>query len=254
VVADAQLSCEDGSSDPFGYRALVDDLVWSVQKTSAQRGRARRLVQMIPGLLQRMREGLARIGYPPELTQRFFDHLITLHKAAVQEGRDPQAQKAAEQAWEEESKFTDSQVEMWLDGVEVQESGYVDFPGLEMDTEHVASPEAAQQEAQALQHAGGGAEAGEEVASVRVEDLRVGTWVELRIQDEWVRAQLTWCSPHATLFMFTSVSGAAHSMSRRTLDKLRSSDQLRVVADRPVVDEALDQVAQAALKNSLGKQ
>ena len=62
---------------------------------------------------------------------------------------------------------------------------------------------------------------------------------------------LTWASPHATLFMFTSVGGTAHSMSRRTLDRLRSTDHLRVVADRPVVDEALDQVAQAALKNSL---
>jgi hypothetical protein len=254
VVADAQLSCEDGSSDPHGYRALVDDLVWSVQKSSAQRGRARRLVQMIPGLLQRMREGLQRIGYPTELTQRFFDHLITLHKAAVQEGRDHAVQKAADAAWEEESQFTDSAVEMWLDGVEVQESGYVDFPGLEMDTEHVASPEAAQQEAQALEHeAAGEADVAGETAPVRVEDLRVGTWVELLVHNEWVRAQLTWCSPHATLFMFTSVGGTAHSMSRRTLDKLRSSDHLRVVADRPVVDEALDQVAQAALKNSLGK-
>jgi hypothetical protein len=259
VVADAQLSCEDGSSDPFGYRALVDDLVWSVQKSSAQRGRARRLVQMIPGLLQRMREGLARIGYPPELTQRFFDHLITLHKAAVQEGReareprDPAVQKAAEAAWEEESKFTDSAVEMWLDGVEVQESGYVDFPGLETDTEHVASAEAAQQEAlaqEALRVEQEAVAAGEPLAP-RPDDLRVGTWVELQIKGEWARAQLTWCSPHATLFMFTSVGGAAHSMSRRTLDRLRSSDHLRIVADRPVVDEALDQVAQAALKNSL---
>ena len=256
VVADAQLSCEDGSSDPFGYRALVDDLVWSVQKTSAQRGRARRLVQMIPGLLQRMREGLARIGYPPELTQRFFDHLITLHKAAVQEGRDPQAQKAAEQAWEEESKFTDSQVEMWLDGVEVQESGYVDFPGIETDTEHVASAEAAQQEAQAREQEALRAEQEDAPGEVtlgaaRPDELRVGTWVEILTKGEWVRAQLTWCSPHATLFMFTSAGGTAHSMSRRTLDRLRSSDHVRIVADRPVVDEALDQVAQAALKNSL---
>lgn len=253
VVADAQLSCEDGSSDPFGYRALVDDLVWSVQKTSAQRGRARRLVQMIPGLLQRMREGLQRIGYPPELTQRFFDHLITLHKAAVQEGRDPAAQKAADEAWEEESVFSDSAVEMWLDGVEVQESGYVDFPSLETSTEHVASPEAAQQEAQAQQAFQESEDAPGEItqAAARPEDLRVGTWVEILTRGEWVRAQLTWCSPHATLFMFTSSGGQAHSMSRRTLDRLRSSDHLRVVADRPVVDEALDQVAQAALKNSL---
>lgn len=256
VVADAQLSCVDGSSDPFGYRALVDDLVWSVQKTSAQRGRARRLVQMIPGLLQRMREGLARIGYPPELTQRFFDHLIMLHKAAVQEGRDPVVQKAAEAAWEEESKFTDSQVEMWLDGVEVQESGYVDFPGMETDVEHVASAEAAQQEAQAREQEALRAEEEDAPGEItqgaaRPDDLRVGTWVEILTKGEWVRAQLTWCSPHATLFMFTSQGGTAHSMSRRTLDRLRSSDHLRVVAERPVVDEALDQVAQAALKNSL---
>jgi hypothetical protein len=254
VVAEAQLSCEDGSSDPHGYRALVDDLVWSVQKSSAQRGRARRLVQMIPGLLQRMREGLQGIGYPPELTQRFFDHLITLHKAAVQEGRDPASQAAAEAAWQEESKFSDTAMEMWLDGIEVQESGYVDFPGLETDPEHVASVEAAQREAEALaQDAARAQQAGAEPepAGSRSDDLRVGTWAEVQVKGEWVRAQLTWCSPHSTLFMFTSVGGTAHSMSRRTLDRLRSSDQLRVVADRPVVDEALDQVAQAALKNSL---
>jgi hypothetical protein len=254
VVAEAQLSCEDGSSDPFGYRALVDDLIWSVQKSSAQRGRARRLVQMIPGLLQRMREGLQRIGYPTELTQRFFDHLITLHKAAVQEGRNAAVQKAADEAWEEESRFTDSQMEMWLDGVEVQESGYVDYGGVDTDVEHVASAEAAQQEDVAQRHAEEqAADAAAEPVASRAEDMRVGAWVEILIKGDWIRAQLTWCSPHATLFMFTSVGGTAHSMSRRTLDRLRATDHLRIVADRPVVDEALDQVAQAALKNSLEK-
>lgn len=253
VVADAQLSCEDGSSDPHGYRALVEDLIWSVQKTSGQRGRARRLVQMIPGLLQRMREGLRRISYPPELTQRFFDHLITLHKAAVQVGRDAAAEAAADAAWKEESQFSDSAVEMWLDGVEVQESGYVEFPGLDTAIEHVASPEAAQQEARVVQHKGvpdavAGAEA---LGGASDQEVRVGTWVEILIKGEWVRAQLTWSSPHATLFMFTSMGGTAHSMSRRTLDRLRGSDSLRIVADRPVVDEALDHVAQAALKNSV---
>ena len=255
VVAEAQLSCEDGSSDPHGYRALVDDLIWSVQKTTSQRGRARRLVQMIPSLLQRMREGLQGIGYPPEMTQRFFDHLITLHKAAVQEGRDTAAEAAADAAWKEESRFTDSAVEMWLDGVEVQESGYVDFPGLATDVEHVASPEAAPQPVVATDVPEPDEPVDEVVelgVSPKDQEMRVGTWVEILIKGEWVRAQLTWCSPHATLFMFTSVGGTAHSMSRRSLDKLRSTDSLRVVADRPVVDEALDHVARAALKNSVG--
>lgn len=259
VVAEAQLSCDDGSSDPYGYRAMVDDLIWSVQKTSAQRGRGRRLVQMIPMLLQRLREGLARIGYPQELTQRFFDHLITLHRAAVQEGRDSTVQAAADAAWAEQSKYpegAEDEVEMWLDENEAQESGFIEEEA-DLDTGYAASPEALRQEqlraeqdaaraSQVPSQAQDGAAEG-----LIPEDLRIGAWVEIRIKGDWVRAQLTWCSPHATLFMFTSIGGAAHSMSRRTMDKLRTNGQLRVVADRPVVDEALDQVAQAALKNSM---
>jgi hypothetical protein len=71
------------------------------------------------------------------------------------------------------------------------------------------------------------------------------------VERRWVRVQLTWASPHGTLFMFTSLSGTAHSMSRRTLDRLRAKGLLRVVAERGVVDDAFDQVAKAALKNSL---
>ena len=82
-------------------------------------------------------------------------------------------------------------------------------------------------------------------------ELRTGTWAELMVEGEWTRVQLTWASPHGTLFMFTALAGTAHSMSRRTLERLRSQGLLRVVAERNVVDQAFDQVAQAALKNSL---
>ncbi|HSV77728.1 MAG TPA: DUF1631 family protein, partial [Ramlibacter sp.] len=252
VVAEAQLSCADGSSDPYGYRQLVEDLIWSVQKTSAQKGRARRLVQMIPGLLERLHAGLGRIGYPPELTQRFFDHLITLHRAAVQEGSDAAsaqaAQQAAEAAWQEESRFSDSaqdEVQLWLDHSEARESGYVD-EAVDFTPERVAAPlTTATPEPPTIP-----AEPAEPALGTPArEELRIGTWVEIDIKGAPVRAQLTWASPHATLFMFTSVGGSAHSMSRRTLDRLLANGHLRVVAGRPVIDEALDQVAQAALKN-----
>ena len=82
-------------------------------------------------------------------------------------------------------------------------------------------------------------------------EMKTGTWVELMVKEQWVRAQLTWASPHATLFMFTSQKGTAHSMSRRTLDRLRAQGLVKIVAERNVVDEALDQVAKAALKNSI---
>jgi hypothetical protein len=238
VVAEAELSCADGSSDPYGYRAMVDDLVWSVQKSTANRGRAKRLVQMIPGLLTKLREGLDRIEYPPELTARFFNNLITIHRAAVHEGRDAVSAAAADAVEAEESEFSDSMQEaadLWLDSREAQESGYLAEEALE--AEHVASPEAMHEEPPP-----GPARAGE---------MRTGTWVELMVKDEWIRAQLTWASPHATLFMFTSLAGTAHSMSKRTMDRLRAQGLIKVVAERNVVDEALDQVAKAALKNSL---
>jgi hypothetical protein len=240
VVAEAQLSCTDGEADPYGYRAIVDDLIWSVQKSTAQRGRARRLVQMIPMLLSKLREGLDRIGYPAELTQRFFDNLITIHRDAVQEGRDETVREAAETVWKESAPAdTGPESSLWLDDDETQESGFVDEEAA-YAPEQVASPEAPLQEQQ------------ESSASpLRVDELRVGSWVELCIRGEWLRAQLTWASPHGTLFMFTAQAGTAHSMSKRTLDKLRAHGLVKIVADRNVVDEALDQVARAALKNSV---
>jgi hypothetical protein len=237
VVAEAQLSCADGSDDPYGYRAMVDDLVWSVQKSTATRGRARRLVQMIPSLLAKLREGLDRIEYPPELTARFFNNLITIHRAAVHEGRDAISKAAADEVEAQQSEFSDSVVdaaELWLDNRETEESGYVNSDAL--SAQQAASPEAPQEEPDSPARAG---------------ELKTGTWVELMVSQEWVRAQLTWASPHATLFMFTSLAGSAHSMSRRTLDRLRAQGLIKIVAERNVVDEALDQVAQAALKNSL---
>jgi hypothetical protein len=238
VVAEAQLSCADGSDDPYGYRAMVEDLVWSVQRATATRGRTKRLVHMIPGLLARLREGLERIEYPQELTARFFSHLITIHRAAVNEGRDAVAQAAAEAAEAEESTFGDSVMaqadELWLDKQEAEDSGYLDSE--ELAPEKVASPEAMLEEPE---------------APVRAQEMKTGTWVELKVKEDWIRAQLTWASPAGTLFMFTSQAGTAHSMSRRTLDRLRAQGNIKVVAERNVVDEALDQVAKAALKNSL---
>jgi uncharacterized protein DUF1631 len=237
VVAEAQLSCADGSDDPYGYRAMVDDMIWSVQKSTATRGRARRLVQMIPGLLAKLREGLDRIEYPPELTARFFNNLITIHRAAVHEGRDAISKAAADAVEAQESEFSDSMQEaaaLWLDSREAVESGFLAEE--ELSAERAASPEAMVDEPATPASAG---------------EMRTGTWVELMVKGEWVRAQLTWASPHATLFMFTSLAGSAHSMSRRTLDRLRAQGRIKVVAERNVVDEALDQVAKAALKNSL---
>jgi hypothetical protein len=75
--------------------------------------------------------------------------------------------------------------------------------------------------------------------------------VEFVVGNRATRTQLTWASPHGTLFMFTNAEGGTHSMTRRSLDKLLADGGLRVISDHAVVDEALDAVAEAAMRNSL---
>ena len=80
--------------------------------------------------------------------------------------------------------------------------------------------------------------------------LTVGSWFDLLQDGQLLRVQLTWASPHGTLFLFGSASGRSLSMTRRGVDRLIEQDKLRMVADHSVVDEALDAVAEQALKNS----
>ena len=76
--------------------------------------------------------------------------------------------------------------------------------------------------------------------------LRVGNRVDMYSGGSWLRAELVWASARGTLFMFTSPGGRAHSMTRRSCEKLIRSKGLRLAETRPVIDAALRQVAQQA--------
>jgi hypothetical protein len=83
------------------------------------------------------------------------------------------------------------------------------------------------------------------------QSIPIGSWVEIFRSDQWVRCRLSWASPHRTLYMFVEHGGKMHSMSQRTIDKLRSQNLIRMVSDGKLVEKALDAVAQTALRNSL---
>ena len=236
VVAESQLASADGV-DAQGYRALVDDLLWSVQLPLARRNRAR-LAQLVPTLLVRLRQGLQSIRYPEEHITAFLDDLIALHGQALDGPRPtaPQAATAVDLLLDEVAAAAaapppcaaedEAGAGFWVAENEASEAGY-------LSEDAVVPP----------------APAGVLAHDWSVADLSVGCWVELMLNGQWVRAQLTWASPHRTLFMFTSVRGLAHSMTRRTMDRLRNRGLIRVVSDGHVVDSALDAVAQAALRN-----
>jgi hypothetical protein len=247
VMAQARLGDGSGSSDPGGFGAVVGDLVWSTQPRAGA-AHVARLAKRVPLIVEKIRHGLATIDYPLPATQRFLDFLAQAQGVATPAAEEPVRPPALSTSMsreELEALFAEDEKDSatWLAPQEAQQSGF-------METHQSLAPKPLFQQ---TQPATLDTQPGEEIAPPLPDaSLRPGAWVEMLGAAGWARHQLTWASPHGTLFMFADASGATHSMTRRLLDKMLRAGTLRLVASQAVVDGALDAVAQAALRNSVG--
>lgn len=203
VIADAQMRNPEGSAegDPGGYLALVPLLFWSVQPEMVGAD-ASQLVDVIPGILATLRDGLATIDHPQESTNAFVERLVHLHQQVLESP--PPAPDAVPDA---------------PDSVALAEA-----QATVVDVDLATELEAA--------------------AKPAVDDgFVVGAWVDLVSNGKVMRTQLSWASPHKTLFLFTAPDNSTQSMTRRMRDKLAAEGALRVVSDQ---ERAADAAAASA--------
>ena len=246
AVAESQLAPAPAGASAEALDGVADELIWSVQPALIRRDMDR-LGRLVPRLVGQLRQGLERIGYPAELTGTFLDALVALHEKAFDvptltqvpfiELTDvvvPEAAPVADELAAAE-KLADGPVPaaksesvpeplpdtFWIAGQDAEDAGFVDAASGPMPLEPLVPA-----------------------------DLGTGAWVDLKERGEWVRAQLTWTSPRGGLYLFISSKGLAHSMTRRTLDRLLGQDALRIVSTGGVVEHALDAVALQALRNT----
>ena len=241
VIAQARLADTAGGSDPGGYTAMLSDLLWSAQPQLAG-GNPMRLARIAPLLLEKIREGLGSIDYPTAEMQRFIDLLVVMQQKALVPAAATHAPMTAEELESWFAPQSDDVRSPWLAPGEAQESGF-----METHQGVVAAPLY-----QATVQAGESQPADwlEAVPALGDDGLQPGAWVEMLTDGRWGRLQLTWASPHGTLFMFSDAAGKTHSMTRRLLDQLVASQSLRLVSDHAVVDGALDAVARTAVSNT----
>jgi hypothetical protein len=212
VVALAHVLKEPDSpdDDPGGYLALVPVLLWSSQP-ALTRQEPDRLNDAIPGLLAKLRKGLKTVNHPAAQTSALLQRLVALHQAAFEKpGRRPAPASGSATA---------------------------------------ATPSANDQSAEAGVSAYGalGASTGSEGISAHAgvpetladpyADFVIGAWVELITNGRVMRTQLTWSSPHGTLFLFTAPDASTQSMTRRMRDKLAAEGLIRVVSSPAGVDK-----------------
>jgi hypothetical protein len=121
----------------------------------------------------------------------------------------------------------------WVAPSEARESGHMELS---------QSPESLQPEAVAEPVS---------VSPGALPPLAVGLWARLQVAGEWERAQLSWIGSQGNLFLFTSASGRTQSMTLRLLERMFQQGTLQLLTELSVVDDALDAVAQAAMRNSV---
>jgi len=240
VVAQARMSGGSGSAAAEKYQSLVSAMLWSAHPDLAHKN-ITKLTKLVPLLLATLKEGLDTIQYPPTQTNVFLEALMGLHQAAfraVQRDNATVREPAAPRIPSVASLVRQRPVQdgnPWVAPAEAQDSNLMDIDDAPVQGSMDAAPQPP------------AAKAG----PAPVGPLPLGAWVELHTNGDWIRTQMTWASPHGTLFLFTNAAGATHSMTRRTYDRLVALGQLKVISALPVMDDALDAVAHKAMQNSV---
>ena len=250
VVAQARITGGTGSAQADKYQAFISALLWSTHPTLT-RNKYAKLTRLVPLLLGTLREGLDSIAYPSTRTSAFLESLMALHQKAFRVAQKP-AEEIAEPVPVPRTSASVRLVETgdpWVAPQEAEASNFIELQDLGADVSAGAN---------ASEERAAGVDSGETAQAVApvsgtssFANLQLGSWVEMRVQDRWVRTQLTWASPHGTLFLFTSAYGTSQSMTRRSRDKMVAAGSLRLIAGQPVVEGALNAVAQIAMRNSV---
>ncbi len=222
------------------FSMTLDDILWSLNVEQASRHR-KRLLALIPKLLESLREGLLSIDFPAEQSRPFFDELMLVHRAALKavSGLPSEPAKSSHLMGKLFVENSDP-MPLWLAPSEVQNSGFMedqDDPAPSWDGAILLEPEGSRLSTQTELNA-------------KIE-LDLGDWIDLLVDLQWLRAELTWVSPLGTLFMFTSQGGRKHSMTSRVLRNLLALDLVKIVSQQGVVEGALDSVAHTAMQNSV---
>ncbi|MDN6871347.1 MULTISPECIES: DUF1631 domain-containing protein [Pseudomonas] len=228
------LTCLKHGSDSQPWRdavATMDDLIWSVEPHEDPESRTR-LLEMVPQLLKSLREGLTSAAFDPFSTGEFFSRLESLHVQAFQ--RFKQAQEAAvdddlldgipllDEAVEAPAAQASSQPEM----VAVVEEIVLATPG----EERVPEPE------ELL--------ADDDESLRKVDELRVGSWVEILEDSEHkLRCKLAAVIKPTGRYIFVNRTGM------KVLEKTRMGlavefrrNAVRLLDDALLFDRALESV------------
>jgi len=226
--------------------ATMDDLVWSAQPHEDPEARLR-LLELVPGLLKALREGMASAAFDPFSTGEFFSQLEALHVQAFQ--RFKRAMPAAEKVQPEEPAGLEIDAEA---GAVLAEAG-AEPPLLELppaaELDGATMIEVVEEIVLLAPGQSGPNDpeiclADDDEALLQVDNLRVGSWVEFQEDEEHkLRCKLAAVIKPTGKYIFVNRTGMkVLEKSRMGLAVEFRRKAIRLLDDALLFDRALESV------------
>ncbi|HEX8596227.1 MAG TPA: DUF1631 domain-containing protein [Pseudomonas sp.] len=200
--------------------AAMDDLIWSVELHEEPEAR-QRLLDLVPGLLKALREGLASAAFDPFATSEFFSQLEALHVQAFQHFSRMQGEAVEGVAFDAEGESVTGP-----SMIEVVEEIVLIAPGEQLLNEPVLRlPD-------------------DDAGLLQVDKLRLGCWVEIQEDEEHrLRCKLAAIVEPSGRYVFVNRTGM------KVLEKTRMGlavefrrGAIRMLDDALLFDRALESV------------
>lgn len=225
VLAEAMLSRGEQAESTRGYIKLVDELLWSVQLPDHPQSR-QRLVALLPGMLQRLRAGMASIDLPSAEREAVLGELMTIHTEAQRPGGRSRSDALTPQQL----------VQRMRDEVLPAESGHGGFSDSVIDLGSMETVPAELMQGELA------AKTEDNTASA-VDALQLGMRLRLFLHGRWNKVQLLWMSEQGFFLLFAAETpGRTHSVTRRALERLAAAGLMQPLVARTLVQRALDRV------------
>ena len=228
VLAEAMLRFGEKVEPTTGYLKAVDELLWSLRLPDHPQSR-QRLLTLLPGLLQRLRAGMALIGLPEADQRSVLDELLAVHTEALRPGKGEQAEPSAQDIVQ---RLRDEAVPDTPTKPPFSES-LIDLGSLETVPADVLP-------------SGGWAQ---ENAAKGVDAMSPGDRYLLFLQGRWTRVQLLWRSLHGHFFLFAGTDpNRTHSATRRAIERLSEEGLMKPLEDVSLIQRAVDDLMQKLLQ------
>ncbi|MBX3622508.1 MAG: DUF1631 family protein [Rhizobacter sp.] len=231
VLTESVLRFGDQSEQTAGYLKTVDELLWSLNLPDHPQSR-QRLLGVLPGLLQRLRDGMALIAMPAAEQEAVLDELMKVHSEALKPGA-----RSGPAPHKDDALSPEEIVRRMREEDVPPPPDPLDASAFSDSLIDLASMETVPAELMGTQPDASAAND----AQQWVQRMAPGRRYRVFLHGTWQRVELLWRSGQGRFFLFAGEApGVTHSVSLRALERLRSEALLQPLHEHSLIQRAVD--------------